>query len=150
MTISTWAKIGGICIFSVACFLGGYQVAAALYGRDIAQLREDYATRAKELESKYRKKVEENAKAVVAAWEERDRAISSASDLSDELGRVRIEADRTRRELSRTNADSCNTVRAELSTCTSLLERSAELLARGSRLAQDTAADKDAIVKMTK
>lgn len=148
--MSEWLKGAATLIAALICFFSGYRYAAALYSTDIAELREDYATRAKELESKYRKKEEENAKAVVVAWEERDRAIASASDLSDELGRVRIEADRTRRELSRTNADSCNTVRAELSTCTSLLERSAELLARGSRLAQDTAADKDAIVKMTK
>ena len=135
---------------AAALFVGGYRYAAALYSADIAALREDYATRAQALEEKYREKERQNAAAVVAAWEERDRALASATDLSDELGRVRIEAERTRRELSGTRGDSCDAVRAELSTCTSLLERSTELLARGAQLAQGTATDKDAVVRMTK
>lgn len=145
----TWKLWAGL-FETTALFVGGYQYAAALYGADIAALREDYATRAQTLEEKYREKERQNAAAVVAAWEERDRALASATDLSDELSRVRIEADRTRRELSRTRGDSCDTVRAELSTCTSLLEQSAELLGRGARELSEVAADKDAIVRMTK
>ncbi len=38
----------------------------------------------------------------------------------------------------------------ELSTCTSLLERSAELLGRGARELSEVASDKDAVVRMTK
>lgn len=144
-----WKVWAGLAV-AVALFVAGYQYAAALYGADIAALREDYATRAQALEAKYREKERQNAAAIVVAWEERDRALASATDLSDELTRVRIEADRTRRELSRTRGDSCDAVRAELSTCTSLLERSAELLARGGQLAQYVAADKDAVVRMTK
>lgn len=139
-----WAGLFG----AAALFVGGYQYAAALYGADIAALREDYATRAQALEAKYREKERQNAAAVVAAWEERDRALASATDLSDELNRVRIEAERTRRELSRTRGDSCDAIRAELSTCTSLLERSTELLARGSRLVEQTAIDKDSVIRM--
>lgn len=100
------------------------------------------------MEGKYREKERENAAAIVAAWEERDRALASVTDLSNELGRVRIEAERTRRELSRTRGDSCDAVRAKLSTCTSLLERSTELLARGSRLAEQTAIEKDSVVRV--
>lgn len=136
-----WAGLFG----AAALFYGGYQYAAALYGADIAALREDYAKRAQVLEETYRERERQNATAIVAAWEERDRAIASSTDLSDELTRVRIEADRTRSELSRTRGDSCNAVRAELSTCTSLLERSTELLARGSRLAEQTAIEKDSV-----
>lgn len=117
---------------------------------DIVALRENYAMRASELEEMYREREQENARAVVAAWEERDRALASATDLSDELSRVRIEADRTRRELSRTRGDSCDSVRAELFTCTSLLERSTELLERGAREYQELAIDHDAVVRMTK
>ena len=141
-------KVAAIIIAAFACFVGGYRYAAALYGADISELREDYATRAQALEAKYREKERQNAAAVVAAWEERDRALASATDLSDELSRVRIEAERTRRELSRTRGDSCDAVRAELSTCTSLLERSAELLARGSRLVEQMAIEKDSVAIM--
>lgn len=144
LTWKVWAGLLG----GAALFVGGYQYAAALYGADIAALREDYATRTQALEKKYREKERQNVAAVVAAWEERDRALASATDLSDELGRVRIEAERTRRELSRTRGDSCDAVRAELSTCTSLLERSAEFLARGSRLVERTAVEKDSVAQI--
>ena len=40
----------------VVSFVAGYQFAAALYGEDIAALREDYAARAQSLEIKYREK----------------------------------------------------------------------------------------------
>lgn len=144
MNWKIWAGLLG----AAALFVGGYQYAAAQYGADIAELREDYATRAQALEVKYRERERQNAAAVVAAWEERDRALASATDLSDELGRVRIEAERARRELSGSRGDSCDAVRAELSTCTSLLERSAELLARGSRLVEQTTIDKDSVIRM--
>lgn len=144
----TWFKWAGAALAAVALFVSGYKYAAALYSADIAVLREDYANRAQVLEGKYREKERENAVAIVAAWEERDRALASATDLSDELTRVRIEADRTRRELSRTRGDSCDAVRAELSACTSLLERSAALLARGSRLVEQTAIEKDSITRV--
>lgn len=143
-------KVVAVVVAGAVIFVAGYQYAAALYSADIAALREDYATRAQALEAEYRQKEGENAKAIVAAWEERDRALASATDLSDELSRVRIEADRTRRELSRTRGDSCDSVRAELFTCTSLLERSTELLERGAREYQELAIDHDAVVRMTK
>lgn len=146
----TWLKWAGAALAAASIFVAGYKYAAALYSADIAVLQEDYANRAQVLEGKYREKERENAAAIVAAWEERDRALASATDLSDELTRVRIEADRTRRELSRTRGDSCNAVRAELSTCTSLLERSAELLARGSRLAEQIAIEKDGVISFYK
>lgn len=144
MNWKIWAGIFG----AAALFVGGYQYAAALYGADIAELREDYATRAQELEAKYRKKEEENAKAVVAAWEERDRARRDAVRLDADLGRVRNEAAALKRELSGTPKDSCTALRTQLAECAELCERGAELLDRGSRLVQEVAADKDAVVKL--
>ena len=67
MTFSFWIKIGAVAIGAVACFLGGYQVAAALYGRDIAQMREDYATRAQLLEEEFRGKEAIARQSLVAA-----------------------------------------------------------------------------------
>ena len=49
-------KTVGVLFAGVAIFTGGYQYAAALYGEDIAALREDYAARAQSLEIKYREK----------------------------------------------------------------------------------------------
>lgn len=131
-----------------AAAVSGYQYAAALYGQDIADLREDYATRAAALEAKYREKEQQNARAVVAAWEERDRAKALAADLTGDLERVRMEADAARRELSRASGDPCHDERSKLARCTEVVERGAELVARCSRFYSDLAADKDAIVRI--
>lgn len=148
--MNSWMKVAAIIIAACACFVGGYRYAAALYGADIAALREDYATRASALEEKYREKEQENARAVVAAWEERDRARRDAVRLDGDLERVRDEAAALRRELSRTPADTCQPCRSRLAECSTLLERGAELLERGAREYQGVAADKDAVVRMTK
>ena len=141
-----WAGLLG----AAALFVGGYQYAAALYGADIAALREDYATRASALEEKYREKERQNAAAVVAAWEERDRARRDAVRLDGDLDRLRDEAADLRRELSRAPADPCTPCRSSLAECSGLLARSAELLERGARELSEVAADKDAVVRMTK
>lgn len=144
MTWKLWAGLLG----AAALFVGGYQYAAAMYSADIAALREDYATRAQALEEKYRAKEQENARAVVAAWEERDRARRDAVRLDGDLERVRDEAAALRRELSRAPSDPCKLERTRLAECAGLLTRGAELLERGANLAQEVAADKDAVVEL--
>ena len=42
-----------------------------IYGEDIAELREDYASRAQQLEEKYREKERATAQSLVDAWEAR-------------------------------------------------------------------------------
>lgn len=143
-------KVVAVVVAGAVIFVAGYQYAAALYSADIAALREDYATRAQALEEKYRAKEQENARAVVAAWEERDRARRDAVRLDGDLDRVRDEAAALRRELSRAPSDPCKLERTRLAECSGLLARGAELLDRGSNLAQAVAADKDAVVRMTK
>lgn len=143
-------KVVAVVVAGAVIFVAGYQYAAALYSADIAALREDYATRAQALEEKYREKERQNAAAVVAAWEERDRARRDAVRLDGDLERVRDEVAALRRELSRAPADPCTPCRSSLAECSGLLARSAELLERGSNLAQAVAADKDGVVQMTK
>lgn len=138
-------KLWGGLLVGAMLFVGGYRYAAALYGADIAALREDYANRARELEETYRAKEQESARAIVAAWEERDRARRDAVRLDGDLDRLRDEAAALRRELSRAPADPCAPCRARLSECSILLERGAELLERGAREYQGVAADKDAL-----
>ena len=133
-----------------AAFLGGYQYAAALYGEDIAALREDYAARAQSLEIKYREKERTYAQSLVDAWEVRDAALARASDLSGDLDRVRLEADAARRRLSGTTSDTCKLEREQLARCTDLVERGADLVRRGVELSERTAIDKDAVVHLTK
>ena len=141
-------KKGLALIVAVFAFFGGYQYAAALYGEDIAALREDYATRAQSLEVKYREKERGYAQSLVDAWEVRDAALARASDLSGDLDRVRREAAAARRRLSAVTAGSCDAERKQLARCADLVERGAELVRRGVDLSERVAIDKDAIAKI--
>lgn len=143
--MASWLKSAGTVAAGVGIFVAGYQYAAALYGEDIAALREDYATRAQSLEIKYREKERTYAQSLVDAWEVRDAALARASDLSGDLDRVRLEADAARRRLSAVSAGSCESEREQLARCAGLLERGAELVRRGVELSERTAIDKDAM-----
>lgn len=137
-------------VAGLAAFAGGYQYAAALYGEDIAALREDYATRAQALEAKYREKERTYAQSLVDAWEARDAALARASDLSGDLDRVRLEADAARRRLSGTTSDTCRLERERLARCSGLVVRGAELVKRGVELSERAAIDKDSVVQLVR
>ena len=130
-----------------AAFIGGYQYAAALYGEDIAALREDYATRAQSLEVKYREKERGYAQSLVDAWEARDKALADADGLRAAVDRVRVEADRARSALSRADASACTAERAKLAEGAGIVAKLAEDLGACSKLASELAADKDATIK---
>ena len=134
-----------VLVASAAFFVGGYQYAAALYGEDIAELREDYATRAQQLEEKYREKERATAQSLVDAWEERDAALARVDDLGADLERVRKQAADARSRLSASAGGTCDAERKQLARCADLLERGTELVRRGVELSERTAIDKDAI-----
>lgn len=134
----------------VVSFVAGYQFAAALYGEDIAALREDYAARAQSLEIKYREKERTYAQSLVDAWEARDKALARVDDLGADLERVRKQAADARSRLSATGAGTCGAEREQLARCANLVERGAELVRRGVELSERTAIDKDAVVHLTK
>lgn len=150
--ISFWIKVGAVALGAVACFLGGYQVAAALYGRDIAQLREDYAVRAQLLEEEYRGKEAIARQSLIAAWEERDAAHREADRRVGELDALarslRDENSALRSELSGAPGDPCAPCGRALGECTRLLDESAGLLAEGARVRLEDAGDIDAIRKV--
>lgn len=143
--MASWMKAAGSVAAGVGIFVAGYQYAAALYGQDIAELREDYATRAQALEAKYREKERTYAQSLVEAWEVRDAALARASDLSGDLDRVRREAAAARSRLSAARAGACKLERKQLARCADLLERGTELVRRGVELSERTAIDKDAM-----
>lgn len=130
---------------SAAFFFAGYRYAAALYGEDIAALREDYAIRAQSLEVKYREKERGYAQSLVDAWEARDKALARADDLGADLERVRKQAADARSRLSASAGGTCDAERKQLARCADLLERGTELVRRGVELSERTAIDKDAI-----
>lgn len=154
MTFSFWIKIGAVAVGAAACFGGGYQVAAALYGRDIAQLREDYATRAQLLEEEFRGKEAVARQSLIAAWEERDAAHSEADRRVGELDALarslRDENAALRSELSGAPGDPCAPCGRALGECTRLLDEGAGLLAEGARVRLEDAGDIDAIRRIVK
>ena len=154
MTISVWLKVGAVSVGAVACFLGGYQVAAALYGRDIAQLREDYAVRAQLLEEEFREKEAIARQSLVAAWEERDAAHREAdrrvADLDALARSLRDENAALRSELSGTPGDPCAPCARSLGECSRLLDEGSELLVEGARVRLKDAGDIDAIRRLVK
>ena len=133
-----------------AAFIGGYQFAAALYGEDLATLKEDYATRAQSLEVKYREKERTYAQNLVEAWEVRDAALARIDDLGADLERVRKQATDAKRRLSAAAGGTCDAEKEQLARCAGLLERGTELVRRGVELSERTAIDKDAVVHLTK
>lgn len=143
-------KFGAVLVVGAAFFFGGYQYAAALYGEDIAELREDYAARSQALEVKYREKERVQQQSLLLAWEERDKALARINDLSDDVERVRSEADAARRRLSSASATTCKSEREQLARCAGLLERGYGLLERGVELSARSAIDKDTIVKLVR
>lgn len=147
--MASWMKAAGSVAAGVGIFVAGYQYAAALYGQDIAELREDYATRAQKLEESYREREALSAAKVRAAWEERDIALARANDLATDLDRVRSESAAARRRLSATAAGPCKSCEEQLARSTGIIERGAVLLQRCVRLSQRVAIDKDAVVKIT-
>ena len=154
MSVSVWLKVGAVAVGAVACFFGGYQVAAALYGRDIAQLREDYALRAQLLEENYRGKEALARQSLIAAWEERDAAHREADRRVGELDALarslRDENASLRSELSGAPGDPCAPCGRALGECSRLLDESAGLLVEGARVRLEDAGDIDAIRRIVK
>lgn len=144
----TKRELVAVLAMGAALFVGGYRYAAAIYGEDIAELREDYATRAQQLEEKYREKERATAQSLVDAWEERDAALARVDDLTGDVERVRKQADAARRRLSAARAGACKLEREQLARCAGLVERGAELVRRGVELSERTAIDKDALTKI--
>lgn len=146
--MSAWLKPAAAVLAALIAFGAGCRYSAAQAGAEISALREDYATRARALEEKYREsEALANAK-IRAAWEERDIALAHASDLSADLERVRKQADAARRRLSASSANSCKSEREQLARGAELLERGSVLLDRCVRLSERLAIDKDAVVKI--
>lgn len=144
MKLKVWATGLALCV----AFAAGYRYSAALYGADIAALREDYATRSQSLEVKYREKERGYAQSLVDAWEARDKALARADDLGADLERVRKQSDAARRRLSAAAGGTSDAERKQLARSAELLERGSVLLDRCVRLSERLAIDKDAVVKI--
>lgn len=132
-------------LLAAAVFFSGYQYAAALYGKDIAELREDYAARAAALEEKYREVEAGKAEALAVAWKERDRARADAVDLSADLERVRVQYADLERRMS---AAGSGAGKSHVEPCRGgekLISRCADLVARCVGMAQELSADRDAV-----
>ena len=141
-------KYVAVLVASAAFFVTGYQYAAALYTKDIEEMRRDYAERSRIMEEEYRAHEQKQTQALVAAWQERDAALARIGVLAGDVGRVRKQAADARRRLSAAGAGTCDAEREQLARCAGLLDRGTELVRRGVELSERTAIDKDAVVKI--
>lgn len=141
-------KIVAVLAMGAVFFFGGYQYAAALYGEELAELREDYARQTVAVQEEYRAKERFAKDSMVAAWEQRDAAYARLRERGAELERVRCEADAAKRRLSSAGAATCRFEREQLARSAELLERCGCLLERGVELSSRTAIDKDSLVKL--
>lgn len=144
----TWLKYAGIALAGILTFVFGYRYAAALYEADIADLQAQHALALKEKTDEYRAREQQQAEALVAAWDQLEQARAESVDLRSDVERVRKLADSYRARLSQAGSDSCDALRERLAGCTNLLQEGAELSAEGARLSERVAAKKDAVVKI--
>lgn len=137
-----------VLVASAAIFIASYQYAAALYTKDIEEMRRDYAERSRIMEEEYRAHEQKQTQALVAAWQERDAALARIGVLTGDVERVRKQAADARRRLSGAGPDSCKSCREQLARCSGIVVRGAELVKRGVELSERAAIDKDALTKI--
>ena len=94
-------KYVAVLVASAAIFIAGYQYAAALYTKDIEEMRREYAERSQAMEEKHRAHEQKQTKHL---WRHgrrrRDAALARIDDLTGDVERVRKQADAARRRLS--------------------------------------------------
>lgn len=146
--MGVWLKVGGALIAAAALFVSGYKYASALYEADIADLQAQHALALKEKTDEYRAKEQSQAQQLAAAWDALERARAESVDLRADVDRVRKQSAVLERKLSRTNTATCASERKLLAGCTRLLARGAGLVERCEKLARDSAAKHDAVVKL--
>ena len=144
----TWLRYLGAALAAVALFVSGYKYAASIYKAEIAQLREEHALATKELTDEYREKERGQAQQLADAWDKYEKARAESADLRADVDRVRKQSAVLERKLSRTNTATCASERKLLAGCTRLLARGAGLVERCEKLARDSAAKHDAVVKL--
>lgn len=144
-----YIKLGMVAAALALAFGGGYRYAAALYSKDMADYKAAQTAAAQQQEAAFRAKEQENAKRLVEALDERDRALASATDLSGDLERLRQSARRAANsgKMSGPCSSAVKPYQQRLASCTDLLLESAQLLREGADLARRAAINKDTIQK---
>lgn len=144
----TWLKYLGAALAAAALFVSGYKYAAALYEADIADMQAQHALAMKEKTDEYRSKEQSQAQQLADAWDKYEKARAESADLRADVDRVRKQSAVLERKLSRANTATCASERKLLAGCTRLLARGAGLVERCEKLARDSAAKHDAVVKL--
>lgn len=129
-----WKAVAAVIALGAA-FMCGYQVAAALYEREAAELREAEAVARADLGRKQYEKVVH--------------AMDALANLRGELSAARADVERVRRAAEvrerRASASACSAERTAITACEGLLRESVGLLAEGRELLQKTAGVHDAV-----
>lgn len=134
-----WKAVAAVIALGAA-FMCGYQVAAALYEREAAELREAEAVARADLGRKQYEKVVH--------------AMDALANLRGELSAARADVERVRRAAEvrerRASASACSAERNAVSACEKLLRESVDLLGEGRGLLQESAGIHDALEVMTR
>ena len=134
-----WKAVAAVIALGAA-FMCGYQVAAALYEREAAELREAEAVARADLGRKQYEKVVH--------------AMDALANLRGELSAARADVERVRRAAEvrerRASASVCSAERNAVSACEKLLRESVDLLGEGRGLLQESAGIHDALEVMTR
>lgn len=129
-----WKAVAAVIALGAA-FVNGYSLAAALYERDAAELREAEAVARADLGRKQYEKVVH--------------AMDALANLRGELSAARADVERVRRAAEvrerRASASACSAERNAVSACEKLLRESVDLLGEGRGLLQESAGVHDAV-----
>lgn len=129
-----WKAVAAVIALGAA-FVNGYSLAAALYERDAAELREAEAVARADLGRKQYEKVVH--------------AMDALANLRGELSAARADVERVRRAAEvrerRASASACSAERTAITACERLLRESVGLLAEGRELLQETTGVHDAV-----
>lgn len=131
---------------AVAMIFGaGYHMAANRYKREIAEVCAKNAHTAAVAEAQNREKEKRYAERLSEAVDKLAAATADRDSLRSDLDRVRTDNAALKRALSSNAGATCATERAAIARCSELLERGAELAVRGSGMAGQYAAERDAL-----
>lgn len=133
-------------------FASGYFLAYRIYTGEIAKIQLQASEQARKAQLLVQEIERGNNEKLVQAINERDQALRSNDDLLAELNRLRVAAKNASNavNLPEANNASCKSERELLAQSTKLIKEGAELLYKCQRLANESSANNDAIVKLIK
>lgn len=151
----------GCCLAATFAFgtLTGFGAGRYSLGKQVAEIKAEYAQRESELNSaalknytELQERYKDAQKRIDVAIAEKRRAVAMADDLRSRANQLHKQSEayaNKYRELSRTS-DTCRSERERVAKCAGLLGEGAELVSEGAGLSSRLNADKNILIEGTK